>query len=86
MENIIETLYDLHIRTNPQPFGFISPEQTKQESQLYCFLYENLLEKDKKIFFNYMDLLNTRHNTQLQEAYAYGFKTAMKLILQSIKE
>lgn len=86
MENIIEKLYDLHIRTNPQPFGFIPAEKTKQESQLYCFLYETLSEKDKKIFFNYMDLLNTRHNTQLQAAYTYGFKAAMKLILQSIKE
>jgi hypothetical protein len=86
MENIIEALYNLHLQTNLQPFGFDDLQKTKQEIQLYTFLYENLSEKDKKIFLNYMDLLNTRNKEQLLAAYSCGFKTAIKLILQSTKE
>ena len=86
MQKILEDLYDLHIRSATYPFGIPNKEMMEEESQLYYDLCTNLSAPLKKKLLKYLDLNGARVNNQLKGAYEYGFKIAIQLITESLKE
>ena len=54
MDNFIDQFYDLYLKNESFPFGKINKEAYQQEWGLYNMLYENLPEKYKKIFKEYI--------------------------------
>nr|MBR6778423.1 hypothetical protein [Clostridia bacterium] len=86
MEDIIEKLYEAHLKTESFPFGKPNKEDMMEEWELYNLLYESLLPEQKKSFLRYVDLRGVRQNQELKSSYECGFKTAVKLFVQSMKE
>lgn len=85
MENILEKLYELHIKTEHYPFGIPSKEETK-EWALYNELQDKLSDELKIIFVEYTNLCELRHNSEKKAVYEYGFKTAIQLIAEAFKQ
>lgn len=86
MEKIIEKLYNLHLEEEQFPFGVADKESMEKEYDIYCMLAQTLPPFMKQQLSEYATLNEERHKTELKAAYEYGFKTAMKLILESVKE
>ena len=86
MENIIEKLYELHLKTAQYPFGIPDKEITMQEWSLYCSLIEDLPKKYKDVFMEYNSTCQERHKQEIKSIYEQAFKTAIKLFLECSKE
>ena len=86
MDKIIDKLYDLHLNTEPFPFGVGTKENSIEEWQLYNFLYKNLSPEHKRAFLRYVELYGNRESEEVMLAYKLGFKTAIKLFVESLKE
>lgn len=86
MENILDKLYNLHIKTETYPFGLPNSEKTKEEWNIYYCLCENLSKENKELFLKYNDLQNERRNEELKYIYESGFKTAIKFVIEGLKE
>lgn len=86
MEDMIDKLYNLHLNTNSFPLGVPDKEALDEEWKLYDFLYESLPDEYKKAFLRYIELRGIRQSEELRNVYSYGFKGAVKLILESMKE
>ena len=86
MENIIEKLYELHIRTTQFPFGKTDKEITTKECALYCSLIEELPKRHKEMFMEYNSVFQERHRQEIKAIYEQAFKTAMKLFIECNKE
>ena len=83
MENIIHKLFDLHISTEPFPFGKSNKQNMDEEWKIYSFLYENLSDEYEKLFLKYIELRGLRQNEEIKSAYEQGFKTAIRLLTES---
>ncbi len=86
MENIIEKLFNLALSTNNFTFRKEQKENAEKEWHLYGLLYDGLTEKNKKILLEYLNVSGTRHKKELSSSFEAGFKTAIKLIVSSLKE
>ena len=86
MEKIIEKLYEIHLNEEQYPFGIVDKESIQKEYDLYFFLSQTLSGDDKEHFSEYANLNDERHKMELKAMYEYGFKTAVKLFLETIKE
>ena len=85
MEQIIDKLYELSLNT-PQHFDVFDKETIDKEWRCYDYLYKNLNEKCKKVFIEYLELRSSRNSRELQIAYESGFKTAVQLFTEALKE
>lgn len=85
MEKIINKLYEMSLNT-AEPFGFFDKESTEQEWRCYDSLYDNLSKEDREIFREYVNLRGLRSAHELQAAYEKGFKTAIQLLMEALKE
>ena len=86
MEKIIKKLYDLHLQEEQYPFGVVDKENMRKEYEAYCTLAQTLAPLMKEKLSEYVNLNNERHKTELMAVYEFGFKTAMKLVLECVKE
>lgn len=86
MEKIIENLYNIHITKENFPFGVPNKEQENREWELYNNLYEKLSGDERAMFLEYAELRAERQKEERQAVYMYGFKTAIRLIIESLKE
>ena len=86
MKKWIEKLFDLHIKTETFPVGIPDKENINSEWRLYEFLLENLTDDNKKILTEYNNLTSMRHGKELEAVYKQGFKTAVCLLLEALKE
>lgn len=86
MDDILNKLYELHLKSTAFPLGKIDKNILDEEWQLYHFLYENLSDEHKKVFSRYTNLKEIRQNEETQAAYVSGFKAAIQLIINSLKE
>ncbi len=86
MEDMIEKLYELHVSTNTFPFGVPNKEEMDEEWKIYNFLYGMLCEPYKGEFSKYAELCKKREDAEYKAAYEYGFKAAIKIIIQGLKE
>jgi hypothetical protein len=84
MDHIIHKLFDLHINTEPFPFGKPNKQNMDEEWEIYAFLYENLPEEYKKTFLKYIELRGARQNEDIKSAYEQGFKTAIRLLTEAL--
>ena len=85
MEKIIEKLYEAHLNVEDFVFCAKNKEAQREEWELYCFFYETLAKEEGKVFAKYVDMREQRHREERQAAYETGFKTAIKMILESLK-
>ena len=85
MEEIIKMLYEMHSQTSPS-FGFFDKELTDKEWHCYDYLYNNLNKQSKEMLMAYLKARNARACHEIQAAYESGFKTAIKLFIESFKE
>ncbi len=86
MGDIFEKLYAIHLDTENFPYGKPNKEETDEEWELYQFLYEHLADNHKKAFLRYAELITERQDRERRAVYEYGFKTAVKLFIQSLKD
>ena len=86
MENIIDKLFEMSFNAEEFFVGEINKDTHKKEWELYMALHEKLLLEDKKMFSTYANLCNERHKEEILMAYKHGFKTAINMILESIKQ
>lgn len=85
MEKIIEKFYNFHFKEN-YPFFVPDRESMQKECELYCSLLEEIPKELNEKLSEYSSLAEERHKTELQKAYEHGFRTAINLILESVKE
>jgi len=86
MSKFIEDLYELHLKTSTFPFGEPNKEAWDEEWRLYQYFYEHLSKEDRQLFLRYVNMVNERQKTEMQEIYHYGFKTAIQIFVESLKE
>ena len=86
MEKIIEKLYKIHLEEEQLPFGVVDKEVIEKEYEAYCLLSQTLPQDMRKRLSEYANLNEERRKVEMQAAYQYGFKTAIRLILEGIKE
>ena len=86
MEKIIEKLYNLHLQEDQFPFGIVNKESMQKEYDLYYILAQTLSSSMKDQLLEYVNLNNERHKMELKAMYEYGFKTATRLFIESLKE
>ena len=86
MESIIERLFHLHVTSEQYPHAVEKKEEFQQEWELYGILYDSLPTEALSKLKEYLALLEARTNREKQELYEIGFKTAIRLVLESTKE
>ena len=86
MEKIIEKLYQLHLQEEDFFLGVVDREKMQKEYDVYCALSQTLPAFMKEQLTEYSNLNEERHQAELKAAYEYGFKTAIKIVLEGIKE
>lgn len=86
MNSIIERLYETHLKMEDLPFGTPDHEEEREEWELYLQLTKHLPEEHKEDFSRYIELRGNRQNREMKAVYDYGFKTAIKLMIEALKE
>ena len=86
MEKIIEKIYDLQLKNESFSLDSINHESSMHEWELYCQICQNLPEDAKELFNKFLSLRNNRQSENLKNSYHLGFKTAIKLIMEAMKE
>jgi hypothetical protein len=86
MDKIIEKLYNSHLQEEQFPFGIAEKESMQKEYELYCMLTQTMPQPMREQFREYVTLNEERHQSELKTIYEQGFKMAIKLILEGIKE
>ena len=86
MEKLIEKLFNLHNKMEEISFPEHDKEEMNREIQLYDFLYESMSEQNHALFLEYIRIRERRQAQDVQVAYEQGFKTAIKLIFEALKE
>lgn len=84
-EMIYEQLYEVHLKNADYPLGVYDRELTKEEWETYLDLIDNLPNKLKEKFLRYNELSNVRHAEETKNAYKYGFKNAVCLLTEALK-
>ena len=86
MEKIIKKLYEIDL--NHQLLQVLQSDRDKAIKEWDCYndLFEKIPQECKNLFLRYINLRANRECKELEKAYEYGFKTAMKLLLESVKE
>lgn len=67
---------------NKKDFKIISKKIRKLESTIL----KNLNEKGKKDFEKYLEYINQRQSIDAESQFRNGFKTAIKVIIEGLKE
>ena len=86
MNKIVEKFYELHLQEEQFPFGVVDKESMQKEYEAYCMLSQTLSPSMKNMLSEYVNLNDERHKAELKAMYKYGFKTAIQLIFESLKE
>ena len=86
MEKIIEKLYQLYIQEEGFSFGVVDREKMQKEYDAYCGLSQILPAFMRGQLEEYSSLNEDRRQAELQAAYKCGFKTAIKMILEGVKD
>ena len=86
MNKMIEQIYTIQTEEDPCLFMGGNRERIKREWALYDELYSSLLEKNKTLFLEYTNHCTERHAEELKNAYEKGFKAAIRLLAESMKE
>ncbi|MBQ8352671.1 MAG: hypothetical protein IJY34_02640 [Clostridia bacterium] len=82
MEKIIDKLCETFLDQESLQVAGQNPIKMRREWELYEFLYKNAPDEYKE----YVNLRSERQVEELKIAYKQGFKIAMRLVLESVKE
>ena len=87
MDSIIEKLFNLHIESE-EYFStmMVEKEDLQKECALYGVLYDSLSSETLSHLREYLNLLEMRTKREKQALYEIGFKTAIRIVLESTKE
>lgn len=86
MENIIEHLFKVHMETDSHPLGKIDKEKNRTEYTLYQCLIDELGAEHKEKFRKYVNVCIEQKDEELKAMYEYGFKAAVRMFLEAIKD
>ena len=86
MNKVIEKFYKIYLDEEAFLVSMVDKEKAKEEWELYNVLYENLSEEHKKELLKYIHLRGDREKEELKEAFVRGFKTAVRLWAEALKE
>ena len=86
MNKVIEKFYKIYLDEEAFLVSMIDKEKAKEEWERYNVLYENLSEEHKKELLKYIHLRGDREKEELKEAFVRGFKTAVRLWTEALKE
>ena len=86
MEKIIEKLFGLRISEEGYLFSEPGKENLTEENRLYEFLYDNLEEEKREVFVRYVREAALGHGREVRAAYMEGFKTAVRLGIESLRD
>jgi len=86
MKDILNQIYQIQFNEGNLFSNLISKEETERESELYGLLYEKLQGEDQKIFLEYIQRKGKRQNEELKASFTSGFQTAMRLLIETLKE
>ena len=86
MDNIIENLYEMHIKKEEYPFGFPRKDTEVKEWALYNDLYEKLPQELRTMFIEYLQVTTERQAEEKKAVYKYGFQTAIQLVGEALKQ
>ena len=84
MDKIIEKLFNIHLQNKDFLTALSNKDSAVREWQLYELLLEKLPVEEKEIFAEYSRLCNQRQGNEIQLSYEQGFKTAIRLMIESI--
>ncbi len=82
MEKIIDKLCETFLDQESLQRAVHNPLKVRREWELYELLYNNAPDEYKE----YVSLRSERQGEELKIAYKQGFKMAMRLVLESVKE
>ena len=87
MQKWIATLFKEYLEENPFPLtDKQSQEDFKTEWEIFNTLYETLDSEKGELFLKYVRLRDTRTELEQQACYQQGIKTAIRFIMDSLKE
>ena len=86
MDKIIEKLYDLYLNNEAFPLGIIDNELSDREWRNQESLLKTLTPEQKNIFLDCVNAKEERHSIETRTVFISGFKTAIRLITESIQE
>lgn len=87
MQKWIEALFKEYLDSNPFPLnGEQNQANFKTEWDNFNTLYENLNGDNLELFLSYSRLRDTREGAEKQACFQQGFKTAIRCIMESLKE
>ncbi len=86
MDNLIEKFYELYFGDSSFLIAITDKQNIKEEWNAYDILYKNLSDEQKKNLLKYVSLRGKRQAEELKEVFIRGFKTAVKLWTESLKE
>ena len=84
--NLIEHIYEAVLKNAPYPLATLNKEDINLECELYEELREPLSKEQRDLLASYMRLHDQRFNAEIRETFTLGFKTAIQLIMQTIKD
>ena len=58
----------------------------RNKSGNYTTMYQNLQNQEKQIFLEYTNLKEERYKEELKSVYEYGFKEAIQLMAEALKD
>lgn len=58
----------------------------RKKSGNYTTMYQNLQNQEKQIFLEYTNLKEERYKEELKSVYEYGFKEAIQLMAEALKD
>ncbi len=85
MENLLDKISAFYLETADYALIPTNTEVDK-EWELYSILYEHLSEEYRNILLEYIHIRGTRRCEEIKTAYKQGFKAAIHLFTESLKE
>ena len=86
MEFIIDELFEVYRKKTEFPFGKPNKQELLREFELYETIMEELSKEVKDTFREYAELCCLRSSEEIKQSYINGFKTAVQLFLETMKE
>lgn len=86
MDKVIEKFYEIYLDDEAFLVNITDKEKAKEEWGLYNVLYENTPKEYRKDLLKYIRLRGEREKEELKEVFIRGFKTAVSLRTEALKE
>ena len=85
MSKILNALFEVDKENISTPANQPKREDVNLEWELFHNIYEELPENKRELFLTYVRLRDTRENIEQRACYQHGFKTAIRLLNESLK-